>query len=654
MAFVFLTTCHRYNHNADLNEIPRVLLPLRQFGGMSHFQGGMTTPQGHLVPLGRGLRSSLPYHHSVTLLDSWVDEVDSSGTFQRVVVCSAHDYRHFERWSSARSFPLENLVNTGTTIAATDRTPLGDAELAIRTKCSRVLNGNIAIFSAFVGSAPDRISQVLDEAAHAQQKMACDVIVVSEDAGKYLNFHVDLDTGKLDDISYRKGFGDETEAIPLLFLRPQSAKIMTEFLSVRRTGVPPSMVDFVAFLIKHAAVCVAQTRVPVDRAFITLRRMARRIAGTLNHRQHHFLGERQAAPFPGRALFPVILCKAFSRAGLMGNPSDQMDGKSMAISLSNFWSEATIRPSSMLRLVANPVNDPMEYAGLHDLHSTSSREGYSGGLRLLQATCKKFYQYCLDAKIDLPRDRNFTLSFETNVPRQVGLAGSSCIITAVVRALMLFFGLTYQHIPQVLLPSLILSVELDELGIHAGLMDRVAQVYEGFMTMDFDKQYVAKHKYGKYERLPVSCLPKLHLAYAVDPSDSGKKHNTVKQRWFARDPEVVAAARTWAGLVDSAVEALRNHDHDRFASLVDQNFDLRRKIYGDASLGWKNLRMVAIAREHGAAAKFPGSGGAIIVVCRKNTDVVALQNAYEKESFTFVPLLVQEPQESVLAPKSSL
>lgn len=35
---------------------------------------------------------------------------------------------------------------------------------------------------------------------------------------------------------------------------------------------------------------------------------------------------------------------------------------------------------------------------------------------------------------------------------------------------------------------------------------------------------------------------------------------------------------------------------------------------GDAALGVDNLRMVAIAREVGAAGKFPGSGGAILGV----------------------------------------
>lgn len=53
------------------------------------------------------------------------------------------------------------------------------------------------------------------------------------------------------------------------------------------------------------------------------------------------------------------------------------------------------------------------------------------------------------------------------------------------------------------------------------------------------------------------------------------------------------------------------------AALMDRNFDLRRCMFGDTALGARNLRMVELARSHGAAAKFPGSGGAVLVLCPK-------------------------------------
>ena len=40
-----------------------------------------------------------------------------------------------------------------------------------------------------------------------------------------------------------------------------------------------------------------------------------------------------------------------------------------------------------------------------------------------------------------------------------------------------------------------------------------------------------------------------------------------------------------------------------------------RSLYGEAALGDANLRMIELARQYGAAAKFPGSGGAIVGLC---------------------------------------
>ena len=49
----------------------------------------------------------------------------------------------------------------------------------------------------------------------------------------------------------------------------------------------------------------------------------------------------------------------------------------------------------------------------------------------------------------------------------------------------------------------------------------------------------------------------------------------------------------------------------RLAQVMNENFDTRQEIYSDASLGEANLQMVNIARKHGSAVKFLGSGGAV-------------------------------------------
>jgi hypothetical protein len=49
--------------------------------------------------------------------------------------------------------------------------------------------------------------------------------------------------------------------------------------------------------------------------------------------------------------------------------------------------------------------------------------------------------------------------------------------------------------------------------------------------------------------------------------------------------------------------------------MIDQNWNLRRGMYGDEALGAVNVEMIECARSVGAAAKFCGSGGAVLVCC---------------------------------------
>jgi glucuronokinase len=59
-------------------------------------------------------------------------------------------------------------------------------------------------------------------------------------------------------------------------------------------------------------------------------------------------------------------------------------------------------------------------------------------------------------------------------------------------------------------------------------------------------------------------------------------------------------------------------------SMMDQNWNLRRGMYGDEALGDVNLEMIECARSVGAAAKFCGSGGAVLVCCPGGEQQVAV------------------------------
>jgi glucuronokinase len=329
----------------------------------------------------------------------------------------------------------------------------------------------------------------------------------------------------------------------------------------------------------------------------------------------------------------------------MGNPSDGYFGKTIACEARNFEAQVTLWESPTLMIFPHPVHDPSEFPSLAALHETARRDGYYGGRRLLFATCKKFWEYCLIHQIDLP-DKNFSIQYETNIPRQVGLAGSSAIITAALKALMEFYDVGEEAIPKPFQPNLILSVETEELGISAGLQDRVVQVYGGLVYMDFDREYMEKNGHGRYEPMDPALLPNLFLAFMSDPSDSGKIHSDVRFRWQQGDPEVVEAMKTWAAYTDQARAALERRDYATLGRLMNQNFDLRRKIFGDPVLGEKNLRMIEIGRRHGAPTKFSGSGGAVIGLYESAEHLEELRQAYTREGFQFCRLLAGPDREA--------
>ena len=162
-------------------------------------------------------------------------------------------------------------------------------------------------------------------------------------------------------------------------------------------------------------------------------------------------------------------------------------------------------------------------------------------------------------------------------------------------------------------PSLVLSVEEEELGITAGLQDRVIQIYEGLVYMDFAKEQVQLRcglEHGIYESLDPTLLPPIYVAYSGDLGEPTEVfHNDIRGRYQRGDKVVVSAMQRCADLAVAAREAILDQEPDRLHELIDENFNVRRSIY---QLPPGQVRMVEVARSVGASAKFAGSGGAIV------------------------------------------
>ena len=303
---------------------------------------------------------------------------------------------------------------------------------------------------------------------------------------------------------------------------------------------------------------------------------------------------------------------AFARVGLLGNPSDAYRGKVIAFSVYELRAEVRASASSASRSLQVP-DGPAQ--------------------ALLEAACARYLRLT-----GVPADRlGHRLSFDSGIPFQAGLAGSSALVIACLRALGSVFEAPLD--PRVQAETA-LAVEVEDLGQAAGPMDRVIQAFEGALHMDFSEGPAT----ARYTALDRARLPALFVAWHGEGGRaSGDVHADVRARWLRREPRVVDGMRAFARLVDRGMRALERRDAAGFRSVVDENFDLRCRFF---EVEANDREMVALARDGGAAAKLCGSGGAVVVLPPRERDLAHLTKRFEDAGYrTLVPDLAGERNE---------
>ena len=337
----------------------------------------------------------------------------------------------------------------------------------------------------------------------------------------------------------------------------------------------------------------------------------------------------------------IIREKAYARSGLVGNPSDIFGGKTISFLFDAFCARVVLYETPELHIVPNP-RDITRFRNIDALAEYRKRYGYYGGIRIIEAMIVRFRDHCQEHGIDLPR-RNFTIEYDSSIPFGVGLGGSSTIIKATLSALMRFYEVTEADIPKPIQSNLILEAETRELDISAGPQDRVVAVYGGLVYMDFTPQaYQANGgAHGNYRNLDPELLPSLFIAYKEELSkSSGAIHNIMRYRVSVEhDPKVTEAMAMKAALVDEALACLVNGEPDRLGPIMSRDFDIRRSVY---NLSPENVRMIEIAREQDAHAKFSGSGGAAVGTYGDEEQFEVLRQAYAAAGYKTTRVAVVE------------
>ena len=269
--------------------------------------------------------------------------------------------------------------------------------------------------------------------------------------------------------------------------------------------------------------------------------------------------------------------RAHARAALVGNPSDGYGGRTIALIVRNFAAEVRLRRP--------------RYSAIQ------RRENGLG--RLTEAAGARFRLHCEQSAA--PAVPCLEAVVETDIPREVGLGGSSAIVIATLRALSAANG---TRLEPDLLAEIALAAETEELGIAAGPQDRVVQAREGAVYMDLAPGA------NRFEQLDPKLLPPLFVAYRTQAAQpSADVHARLRERFERGDPETIAVISEIAELASRAREALLAGDHDELGELMRANVEARARI---VAVEPRQMRMVEIADELGLPSNYAGSGGAIV------------------------------------------
>lgn len=327
----------------------------------------------------------------------------------------------------------------------------------------------------------------------------------------------------------------------------------------------------------------------------------------------------------------MITRSAPARAGLLGNPSDGYGGKTLAVAVPAFSATVDLEPWDRIEIAPSP-DDLASWSSLGALVDHVDRFGLGTGTQLLAATVRTFADV-LDS-VDGRLPGGLRLGYRSTIPRQVGLAGSSALVVATLGCLCDYAGL---EIPEHVLPSIALRVETEQLGISAGLQDRVVQVYGGLVAMDFgspevDGAFGVSH--GHYERLDASGLPPLFIAYREEAAEpSGNYHRLLRARFDQGDALVRDTMRQLAHLVTEGRAALRWHEAGRIGELIRENMALRARL---GPLPESQLELVEVATLLDAPVTFTGSGGAVVGVHDDDEHLERLRVGYSVVGATVV------------------
>jgi galactokinase/mevalonate kinase-like predicted kinase len=314
----------------------------------------------------------------------------------------------------------------------------------------------------------------------------------------------------------------------------------------------------------------------------------------------------------------TIVCTAPGRAGIIGNPTDMYGGSVLSCSVGM---RARVRVTPAPELVLETKDQECRIASRDDLRPRGDH------FDLARAILDYMHLPPLACRVH----------YESEIPLRSGMAGSTALVVALLRALLAWMG-EYPNLYRV--AERARYVELNYLKVVCGYQDAYMCTFGGLNYMDFrGKQFYRQAEaelFATVEPLGpyVSELPFV-LGFTGVQHASSAVHKPLRERWLEGEALVVQSYERMTEIGRMGKKAIILGDWQMLGRLMNENHAIQRELGGS---GESNERLIAAALEAGAlGAKLAGAGdGGTIIALWPWEDSTPLEQALRKAGATAV------------------
>jgi galactokinase/mevalonate kinase-like predicted kinase len=294
-----------------------------------------------------------------------------------------------------------------------------------------------------------------------------------------------------------------------------------------------------------------------------------------------------------------LVASAPARANLIGNPSDLYGGAVIGCSLA---CRATVEITEAAALELETGGRRVRIRGREDL--VRRGDDFDVARAALAAEGEAGHEPGLGARI----------AYATEIPFGSGLAGSTALLMALLRALAAWRG---EDLSPYALAERSRATERGLLGVACGWVDHYLCSFGGLRYVDLRGKErddaPPGEPYATVEDLAahVARLPFV-IAFTGVAHHSGSVHAPIRARWERGEAGVVKAYERMAAIAREGKSALLRGEWKRLGSLMNENHALQRELGGS---GESNERLIEAALDAGAlGAKLAGAGGGGTIV----------------------------------------